>query len=88
MREARVHAIVGGLHLGAASAERLQETAAALVERAPDLVIPCHCTGSGAVARLREALGERVQPGAAGATYSFGALAAAPVTRPPGPRSS
>jgi hypothetical protein len=36
------------------------------------LVVPCHCTGERAVEKLRQALGERVLPGSAGATYTFG----------------
>lgn len=80
--EARVHAIVGGLHLGAASRERLDRTVAALVALCPELVVPCHCTGPQAIGHLRDALGERVQPGAAGATFTFGGFPGSPGAHP------
>jgi metal-dependent hydrolase (beta-lactamase superfamily II) len=34
-------------------------------------VMPCHCTGDQATAFLQKALGEMVQPAAAGMTYRF-----------------
>lgn len=67
----KVHAVIGGLHLLQASDRRLKQTIGALDDLRVDLVVPCHCTGAGATARLREALGERVSPGEAGATYTF-----------------
>lgn len=63
---ARVRGIIGGLHLLNASGERLAATCAALRGWHPDFVIPCHCTGDGAVAALRAELGERIIPGRAG----------------------
>jgi len=46
--ESRLHAVVGGFHLLAATPARLELTRAALAEVAPDLVAPCHCSGSSA----------------------------------------
>lgn len=54
-----------------ASREQLDQTVAALRRFEPDKVIPCHCTDEFAVVELRNALGERVSPGAAGQTYEF-----------------
>lgn len=67
----RVCGIVGGLHLVNACGARLVETCAALREWAPAFVVPCHCTGDGAVAALVAALGERVVPGHAGLTLAM-----------------
>jgi len=66
-----VRAVMGGLHLGAASPRRLDRTVAALAEMGLERVVPCHCTGDDAVARLQEALGDRVTPGAAGMSFTF-----------------
>ena len=66
-----VRAVIGGFHLRNASRQRLDETIAALRLLEPDMVVPCHCTGEPAIALLRDALGERVSPGAVGMTYQF-----------------
>ena len=69
--ESRLHAVLGGFHLTEASQSRLQHTIDALVELGLDLIVPCHCTGDAAVQRLKQAFGERVVPGSAGASYAF-----------------
>ncbi|MBN1611936.1 MAG: MBL fold metallo-hydrolase [Polyangiaceae bacterium] len=69
----RIHAVLGGFHLLEASEARIERTVEALAEMQPDLVAPCHCTGSRAVDALKAALAQRVQPGLAGATFTFGA---------------
>jgi len=66
-----IRAVVGGFHLVNASRERLDRTVEALRRLDPEQVIPCHCTGPSAVARLVDELGERVTPGAAGMTFTF-----------------
>jgi len=43
--EHRIHAVIGGMHLGSASAERLQITAKVLRQYNVRLLSPCHCTG-------------------------------------------
>ena len=69
----RIHAIVGGLHLLNASAERLEQTTRFIADCAPDLLIPCHCTGQHVVEQLRLACGaQRVRAGRAGQQYRFG----------------
>ena len=72
--ESRVHAVIGGFHLGAASDERLDQTAEAFRQLEPDLIVPCHCTGDRAVARLAEALGDPVVAGRAGQKYVAGRM--------------
>jgi 7,8-dihydropterin-6-yl-methyl-4-(beta-D-ribofuranosyl)aminobenzene 5'-phosphate synthase len=70
--EPRLHAVLGGFHLNEASEVRLARTLAELQELGPDQIVPCHCTGDAAVARLRQSFGERVLPGSAGAVFRFG----------------
>lgn len=67
----RIRAVIGGFHLLNASRERLEQTVAALRLFEPDIVVPCHCTGELATDMLRNVLGERVLPGAAGMIYRF-----------------
>ncbi|HNS97259.1 MAG TPA: MBL fold metallo-hydrolase [Polyangiaceae bacterium] len=64
--ETRIHAVIGGFHLGEANEERLDRTVEALQAWSPDLVVPCHCTGEAAVARLSDMPGDRVVVGHAG----------------------
>lgn len=70
----RLHALLGGLHLTGPGFERIIEpTVAALVDLAPDVVVPAHCTGWRAQMRLAQELGEAFVPGAVGSRYAFAA---------------
>jgi 7,8-dihydropterin-6-yl-methyl-4-(beta-D-ribofuranosyl)aminobenzene 5'-phosphate synthase len=68
----RVHAVVGGFHLLEASPQRIERTLQALNEISPDLIVPVHCTGEGAIESLSQALSNRVQPGQAGMVLELG----------------
>lgn len=69
--DARIHAVIGGLHLLNAGPGRLDSTMSALAMIAPGLIVPCHCTGEGAVAALRDAFEGRVEVGRSGAVFRF-----------------
>lgn len=69
--ETRVRAVIGGLHLLHASRVRLDATVSALEAISPRMIVPCHCTGDGAVAALGRAFGERVQVGSSGDLLRF-----------------
>lgn len=64
--ESRILAVVGGLHLGAASQDRLEKTVQALRDIKPGLLVPCHCTGEGSIAFLRDHLDCPVHTGYSG----------------------
>lgn len=64
--ESRIRAVIGGLHLGSASPERLEKTARALRDIDPGLLVPCHCTGERAIAYLRDHLDCPVHTGYSG----------------------
>jgi 7,8-dihydropterin-6-yl-methyl-4-(beta-D-ribofuranosyl)aminobenzene 5'-phosphate synthase len=68
---AHIHAVIGGFHLLQAGGQRLERTIATLRSVAPEMVVPCHCTGEQAVAAFGDALGNKVRPGAAGMTLQF-----------------
>ena len=59
-------AVIGGFHLQNADHRRLEQTIEALRRIAPELIIPCHCTGEKAVELMRAELGGLVLPGHAG----------------------
>ena len=69
----RVHAIVGGLHLLNASADRIEQTMHFIADCAPDFLIPCHCTGPHIDEQLQRTFGaQRVHAGQAGQQYQLG----------------
>ena len=70
----RLHALLGGLHLTGPGFEQIIEpTVAALVDLAPDVLVPAHCTGWRAQMRLAQELGDAFVPGAVGSRYAFAA---------------
>jgi 7,8-dihydropterin-6-yl-methyl-4-(beta-D-ribofuranosyl)aminobenzene 5'-phosphate synthase len=66
----RLHALVGGLHLGGPAFEPvIPPTVAALTELAPGLIVPGHCTGWRAQHALAAALPDAWVQGSSGTTY-------------------
>jgi 7,8-dihydropterin-6-yl-methyl-4-(beta-D-ribofuranosyl)aminobenzene 5'-phosphate synthase len=73
----RLHALVGGLHLGGPAFEpSIDPTVSALAELSPDLVVPGHCTGWRAQHALAGALPDAWVQGSSGTTYRMGTEAA------------
>ncbi len=68
----RIHAVIGGFHLLAASDKRLDNTVNELSDLGSNIFVPCHCTGERAMDVFQKAFGDRVLLGRAGATYAFG----------------
>jgi len=58
----KVYAILGGFHLIDADDKRIQLTIKELLKINPEVVRPCHCTGSKAVHRLVEAFRDLCKP--------------------------
>ncbi|HSL95586.1 MAG TPA: tRNA (N6-threonylcarbamoyladenosine(37)-N6)-methyltransferase TrmO [Thermoleophilia bacterium] len=69
--DARVRAVVGGMHLLHAGAERLEHTVAELERRRVGSVAPGHCTGTRASALLAERFRRRCLPLHAGRRLQF-----------------
>ncbi|WP_028926435.1 MBL fold metallo-hydrolase [Pseudonocardia acaciae] len=68
----RLHALLGGLHLGGAAFEPIiPPTVAALADLAPDLLVPGHCTGWRAQHALAAALPHAWTQGSSGTTFSL-----------------
>ena len=49
-----IHAVLGGMHLHAATDRRLEATTEALARHTIDVLAPAHCTGADPTARLRD----------------------------------
>lgn len=64
-----LHAVIGGLHLHAAQAQRISKTVEALAVHSPAFVAAGHCTGFLAQVELHKVLGERFTPLHVGADF-------------------
>jgi 7,8-dihydropterin-6-yl-methyl-4-(beta-D-ribofuranosyl)aminobenzene 5'-phosphate synthase len=67
----RIHAVIGGLHLLNATPARLAATVEALRRRRVSLLLPGHCTGPAATARLWSEFPEACRLASAGTTLLF-----------------
>jgi 7,8-dihydropterin-6-yl-methyl-4-(beta-D-ribofuranosyl)aminobenzene 5'-phosphate synthase len=67
----KIRAVVGGFHLLRASEERLTKTVNALQALAPELIVPCHCTGESAIGLFQDVLGASVVPGRSGLSFQL-----------------
>ena len=68
----KVHAVVGGFHLGVAPPDYVEHTIAELKALAPDVVIPMHCTGRTFIAQLRTEMPDRLIDWNTGSRFTFG----------------
>lgn len=69
----KVHAVVGGFHLGTSPKEYLQHTLQELERIDPDVILPMHCTGEAFIALLRERMPAKVVYSNVGSLFTFGA---------------
>ncbi len=66
-----IHTILGGLHLGTASPERMEKTIAAFRSLDIRRLVPGHCTGMPAMSRLWAAFPDRCSPCSVGVRMRF-----------------
>ncbi len=66
-----VTAVMGGFHLGSASAEQVEQVIQGLQELGVERCGPAHCTGEAAIARISAAFGEGTLPMGAGSILTF-----------------
>jgi len=69
----KVHAIVGGFHLGPAPRDYLSQVVAEIRKLEPDVVIPMHCSGLNFVQEARAQMPENVLVTTTGSRITFGA---------------
>ena len=67
----RLHAIIGGTHLGPVGSEQQEKTLQELKKMNPDLIASGHCTGFAMMARLQQAFGEKFIPAFVGTKFEF-----------------
>ncbi|MDD5748760.1 MAG: MBL fold metallo-hydrolase [Actinomycetota bacterium] len=68
----KISAIVGGMHLGMGmSTEKINESLDYIESVCPLRIVPCHCTGLKATARMLERFKNRTIPGHAGLLLCF-----------------
>jgi 7,8-dihydropterin-6-yl-methyl-4-(beta-D-ribofuranosyl)aminobenzene 5'-phosphate synthase len=69
----KVHAVVGGFHLGPAPADYLNQVVAEIKKLEPDLVIPMHCSGNNFIQAARQQMPDKVLVSTTGSRVTFGA---------------
>jgi 7,8-dihydropterin-6-yl-methyl-4-(beta-D-ribofuranosyl)aminobenzene 5'-phosphate synthase len=68
----KLHAVIGGFHLGPAPLDYVDHTIDELERLNPDLVVPMHCTGRNFIHKVLERMPERVLPTNIGTRFTFG----------------
>jgi 7,8-dihydropterin-6-yl-methyl-4-(beta-D-ribofuranosyl)aminobenzene 5'-phosphate synthase len=68
----KVHAVIGGFHLGAAPADYIEHTVAELKALNPDVVVPMHCTGRPFIDAAVRAMPAQVVQSSTGSRFTFG----------------
>jgi 7,8-dihydropterin-6-yl-methyl-4-(beta-D-ribofuranosyl)aminobenzene 5'-phosphate synthase len=68
----KLHALVGGFHLGPAPADYVVRAVAELKALEPDAVVPMHCSGLGFVNAMREQMPDRLVLSSTGTRLTFG----------------
>ena len=69
----KVHAIVGGFHLGPAPADYLKQVVAEIKKLEPDVVIPMHCSGLNFLLEARAQMPDNVINTSTGSRLIFSA---------------
>src|ERR1700728_895449 len=69
----KLHAVLGGFHLGPAPMDYTKHVVGELVDLNPDIVVPMHCSGENFVEAMRDIAPDRLFIGSTGAQLSFGA---------------
>jgi 7,8-dihydropterin-6-yl-methyl-4-(beta-D-ribofuranosyl)aminobenzene 5'-phosphate synthase len=69
----KVHAVLGGFHLGPAPMDYTKHIVSEIVALDPDIVVPMHCSGENFVEAMRDIAPDRLFIGSTGAMLTFGA---------------
>jgi 7,8-dihydropterin-6-yl-methyl-4-(beta-D-ribofuranosyl)aminobenzene 5'-phosphate synthase len=69
--DARIRAVIGGLHLLNADHLRLDQTLAVMSALPIETVIPCHCTGDRALDQLEAVMGAKILRSSSGMCHHF-----------------
>ena len=69
----KVHAVVGGFHLGMAPLPYLQHSLRELEALDPDVILPMHCTGTPFIDMMRERMPQKLVYSNVGSRFTFAA---------------
>ncbi len=69
----KIHALVGGFHLGPAPMDYTRHIVSEIKELDPDVVVPMHCSGQNFVEAMQAIAPDRLLVTSAGAQLIFGA---------------
>ena len=68
----KLHAVIGGFHLGVEPNDYIEHTVAELKALAPDLLVPMHCTGKGFIAAALREMPQQTVLTNTGSRFTFG----------------
>ncbi len=68
----KLHAVIGGFHLGFAPNDYIDHTVAELKALAPDVLVPMHCTGRGFIAAALREMPQQTVLTNTGSRFTFG----------------
>ena len=68
----KLHAVLGGFHLGPAPMDYVEHTVAELKSLAPDVVVPMHCSGGKFIAAMQREMPDRLVTTNIGSRFTFG----------------
>jgi 7,8-dihydropterin-6-yl-methyl-4-(beta-D-ribofuranosyl)aminobenzene 5'-phosphate synthase len=69
----KVHALVGGFHLGATPDDQLKKVIDEIKALDPDVIVPMHCSGDNFARAVRETMPDKLIQPSTGARLTFGA---------------
>ena len=68
----KLHAVIGGFHLGVAPPDYVEHTIAELKVLAPEIVLPMHCSGRAFIAGVAREMHEQLVYSNTGSRFTFG----------------
>jgi 7,8-dihydropterin-6-yl-methyl-4-(beta-D-ribofuranosyl)aminobenzene 5'-phosphate synthase len=68
----RLHAVVGGFHLGMSPPDYIDHTVTELEALAPDVVLPMHCSGEVFIEAMRRRMPDQLVSSNLGSRFTFG----------------
>jgi len=69
----KVHALMGGFHLGPAPKDYLEQVVAEIKEVNPDVIIPMHCSGTNFIQAIQRHLPDKLIESSTGSRLTFSA---------------
>jgi 7,8-dihydropterin-6-yl-methyl-4-(beta-D-ribofuranosyl)aminobenzene 5'-phosphate synthase len=68
----KLHAVVGGFHLGPAPLEYIEHTLDEIEALDPDVLLPMHCSGANFIAAAQRRMPDKVVTSNVGSRFTFG----------------